>query len=118
VILTIILALINSKVDIVTYESMDIKELRHGLYPVHEANLDGTYDITFDDAIRQIDALSDFMANGEMGANGGYAPLLDPSGPMTFFPLHCAEIKSKGIYASPVIAYIDEDNEMQDKLVA
>ena len=91
---------------------MDIKELRHGLYPVLEANRDGSYSMSFDDAIKQIDALTDFMANGEMGENGGYAPLMDPAGPMAYFPLRCSAIESIGIYASPVIAYIDESNVM------
>jgi hypothetical protein len=48
-----------------------------------------------------------------MGENGGYAPLLDTFGPVMYFPLHCAAIESDGIYASPVIAYIHEDNDMQ-----
>jgi hypothetical protein len=99
-----------------------MKFLRHGLYPPliqNDASEDIDYDLTFDSLFKTQDLVSDFMWEGQMGENGSYSPITDPAGPLYYFPYHCEAIESRGIYASPVIAYIEqEDNTIQEKLVA
>ena len=53
-------------------------------------------------------------------AQGGYVPMTDLLGPLMYFPFHCSEIKSREIYASPIIATINDrgkSNTVQDHLI-
>lgn len=58
------------------------------------------------------------MVNGGVGQKeGGYVPFTDPIGPMAYFPLHCSKIETRGIYESPYIGFIRQDNEIQQKVM-
>lgn len=51
------------------------------------------------------------MQNGGKGERQrGYVPFTDPTGPFMYFPFHCTAIDEKNIHASPVVAYIKQDN--------
>jgi hypothetical protein len=69
------------------------------------------YDLTFDTLFKIQDSISDFFWNGQIGQNGGYSPIFDPKGPLYYFPYHCEAIEERGIYASPVIAYIETSDD-------
>lgn len=69
--------------------------------------------------MEQMDTLSGFMNNAKIGRRtGGYVPFMDPLGPMLYFPFHCAALEELNVHASPVVGYIEsEDNVIQDKLL-
>ena len=44
-------------------------------------------------------------------------PFVDVTGPLLFFPQQCTPNPERSIYASPIIAYIKDDNPVQAQLV-
>lgn len=44
-----------------------------------------------------------------------YEPLLDPLGPLYFFPDHCKERSNR--FGSPIIAYVAQDNQIESDMI-
>jgi len=90
-----------------------VKFLRHGLYPATDLKTESSKYLDSPVNVEQwAKELEQFMltADKKAGFNNGYLPQLDFLGPMLFAPLHCSDIKAKNIYASPMIAYVENDN--------
>jgi hypothetical protein len=114
--LSSILVYIGSYIERYEINDIEFDYMRHGLYPTLKADSRGEYRVTFDDIIDQLDVLEPFFMEGGWG-DSGYDPLTDPTGPMNYFPLHCMPIKDRDIYASPVVATIKQENDIQRKMI-
>jgi hypothetical protein len=109
--LTIILYALRGQIPVTVQTNLDLGNLRHGLYPVIEEDSDSGFKMSLQNLVGKIDVLNGFMVNGGVGQKeGGYVPFTDPIGPMAYFPLHCSEIKDRGIYKSPKIGFIRQNN--------
>ena len=60
------------------------------------------------------------MINGNITTDARgqeYIAMLDGKGPLMFFPPHCVDIPEVKIWASPIVAYIKSESEVQDHLI-
>jgi hypothetical protein len=92
------------------YDNYKLKILRHNLFPASykdpETQKFGMNTERMTDFSERIE---DFVVHGEATDPSGYTPFLDFTGPMMFYPHHCAEVRDGDevtIFPSPRVAYI------------
>jgi hypothetical protein len=72
--------------------------------------------------VDQGEDLKNFMINGNITTGEKrereYYPMLDGRGPLMFFPPHCVAIPEVKIWASPIVAYIKSDSDVQADLIS
>jgi hypothetical protein len=93
------------------WQEFDLTKLHHGIYPPSSRTLGGEYKTNMKEMVNMAGKIEDFVVHG-LGApkEVGYMPFADVTGPLLFFPQQCTPVPDSGIYGSPIIAYIKDDN--------
>jgi hypothetical protein len=100
------------------YDNFEFPAFRHPLYPSMAVDknkylLTGEveYGSDFLGVIEKGSGLEEFVNRGGHTslADGGYVPFADFLGPYLWFPMHCVPIPERGIFKSPLIAYVRND---------